>query len=92
MKLLTDHILQHPNFIRYSVEDKEDMGMAMVEHMMKNIKNMREANRGSFFSYLNACCFSAAYSWLRKHYSHINRMRKMILEELEEWQTKQPTP
>lgn len=88
MKLMTDHILQHPNFNRYSIQDKEDIAMAMVEHMMRNLKNMHEKARRSFFNYLNACCFSAAYSWLRKHYSHVNRMRRLILQELEEWQTK----
>lgn len=86
MKLMTDHILTHPNFSGYSRQDKEDMAMDMCEKMIRNLKNMKEKNKRSFFNYLNACCFSAAYTYLRKHYSEINRMRKVVLEEMEKWQ------
>lgn len=41
---------------------------------------------------MNACCFSAAYTYLRKHYNDINRMRKVVLEEMEKWQQERPTP
>lgn len=42
MKSMTDHILTHTNFNRYSIQDKEDIGMAMCEKMISNLKNMKE--------------------------------------------------
>lgn len=92
MKLLSDNILKHPNFNGYSKQDKEDMGMEMCEKMIRNLKNMKEQNKRSFFSYLNACCFCAAYTFLRKHYKELNRKREMALKELEEQQLAMPTP
>ena len=43
---------------------------------------MKEDKRGSFFAYWTRCVFTAAITYLRKHYTEQNRRRGYILEEV----------
>ena len=56
--------------------------------IIKNLKNMREDKRKSFFSYWSCCCWTAYITYLRKKYERTNRMRKMLQDALVEAKSK----
>lgn len=57
----------------------------------RNLKNMKEGYRGCFFAYWTRCCFTAATTYLAKHYRGVNLKREMLLDKLQQLQTSSPT-
>ena len=51
--------------------------------IIRNLKNMKEEKRKSFFSYWSCCCYSAFVTYLRKHYKRTNEWRKYLLDTLQ---------
>ena len=51
--------------------------------IMKNLKNMKEEKRGSFFAYWNCCCWTANVTYLKHYYDNRNAKRKMLVEAME---------
>lgn len=43
--------------------------------ILKNIHNMKEEYRKSFFNYWTRCVFTAAVVYLAKHYNRVNLKR-----------------
>lgn len=50
--------------------------------ILKNIHNMKEEYRKSFFAYWTRCVFTAAVVYLAKHYKQVNLKRKLYLDAL----------
>lgn len=50
--------------------------------ILKNIHNMKEEYRKSFFAYWTRCVFTAAVVYLAKHYKSVNLKRKLYLDAL----------
>lgn len=50
--------------------------------ILKNIHNMKEEYRKSFFAYWTRCVFTAAVVYLAKHYKGVNLKRKLYLDAL----------
>lgn len=50
--------------------------------ILKNIHNMKEEYRKSFFAYWTRCVFTAAVVYLAKHYKSVNLKRKLCLDAL----------
>lgn len=50
--------------------------------ILKNIHNMKEEYRKSFFAYWTRCVFTAAVVYLAKHYKQVNLKRKLCLDAL----------
>lgn len=59
--------------------------------IIRNLKNMRGEYSKSFFAYWTRICFTAAYTYLNKHYQYVNRQRERLLERLEDVQAQNPT-
>ena len=51
--------------------------------IIRNLKNMKEEKRKSFFSYWSCCCYSAFVTYLRKHYKRTNQHRQYLLDTLQ---------
>lgn len=51
--------------------------------IIRNLKNMKEEKRKSFFSYWSCCCYSAFVTYLRKHYKRTNEQRQYLLDTLQ---------
>lgn len=61
-----------PQFIDYTPHMKEEMEQDACLKIMKNLKNMKEEKRKSFFNYWTCCCWTAFIVYLRNHYRHMN--------------------
>lgn len=62
---------------------KEEMLQEACLKIIRNLKNMKQDKRSSFFSYWSCCCYSAFINYLRKHYRRINHKREFFLEALQ---------
>ena len=51
--------------------------------IMKNLKNMKEEYKSSFFSYWTRCVRTSSIVYLKKHYKDVNYKRKLIIDKLE---------
>ena len=51
--------------------------------IIRNLHNMKEEKRKSFFSYWSCCCYSAFITYLRKHYKRTNEQRQYLLDTLQ---------
>lgn len=51
--------------------------------IIKNLKNMKQEKRSSFFSYWSCCCYSAFINYLRKKYKRANHKRQLFLDALQ---------
>lgn len=76
-------MLLMPQFNGYAPDEKDEMLQEACLKIMKNLKNMKEDKRSSFFSYWSCCCYSAFINYLRKKYKMANRKRKIFLDALQ---------
>lgn len=60
----------------------DDMAGDAVLKVFRNLKNMKEEKRDSFFSYVTLCVQCSFWSTLAKHYRHANLVREISLERL----------
>lgn len=88
---LAQHVMTNKRFCRYPQDMKDEMIQESVLKIIRNLKNMKENYKGSFFAYWTRICFTAAYTYLNKHYQYINRQRERLLERLEDVQAQNPT-
>lgn len=62
----------------------EDMTGDAVLKVFRNLKNMREERRGSFFNYVTLCVQCSFWTSLARHYRHVNLIRDLSLDRLRE--------
>lgn len=77
-------------FNGYPHQMREDMVQEGVLKIIKNLKNMKEEYKSSFFTYWSTCVFTAATVYLAKYYRGMNKMRAMLKDALVEAQTTLP--
>ena len=63
---------------------REDMVSAALEKCVKNIKNYRAEYADRCFNYYTRCAEHAFWTYLTRHYRHVNAARNMALEFAEE--------
>ena len=76
-------ILLSRRFINYSDEIKEDLVSDALLKVFKNLKNMKEEKKDSFFNYITRTCYCSFYYTLSKHYKYVNARRKLIEASLQ---------
>lgn len=76
-------ILLSRRFINYSDEIKEDLVSDAILKVFKNLKNMKEEKKDSFFNYITRTCYCSFYYTLSKHYKYVNARRKLIEASLQ---------
>lgn len=91
MLLIAQHMTTMPQFNGYRPEDKEEMVQEACIKIIKNLHNMKEEKKGSFFSYWTMIVYTAFITYLRKHYAYINKKRHMLLTAVEYAQSKPST-
>ena len=77
-------ILLSRRFINYSDEIKEDLVSDAILKVFKNLKNMKEEKKDSFFNYITRTCYCSFYYTLSKHYKYVNARRKLIEASLQQ--------
>lgn len=90
MLTLSRHIMENRRFVRYPEQMKEDMVQDGVLKIIKNLKNMKEGYKDSFFAYWSMCVFTSAYSYLKKHYNNINQRRELLVDALNDVYSEMP--
>ena len=76
-------ILLSRRFVNYSDEIKEDLVSDAILKVFKNLKNMKEEKKDSFFNYITRTCYCSFYYTLSKHYKYVNARRKLIEASLQ---------
>ena len=76
-------ILLSRRFINYNDEIKEDLVSDAILKVFKNLKNMKEEKKDSFFNYITRTCYCSFYYTLSKHYKYVNARRKLIEASLQ---------
>ena len=84
MLTLAQNVMTSHHFCGYSKEIREDMISDGVIKIIKNLHNMKEEYKSSFFSYWTRCVWTSSIVYLKKHYKDVNFKRKLIIEKLEE--------
>ena len=69
---------------------KEDMVSDGVSKIIVNLKNFKP-EKGTLFSYMTRCVFTACIDYLSRHYRDINNRRKLFLDALEKAETNMPS-
>ena len=59
---------------------REDMVSAALEKCIRNIKNYRTEYADRCFNYYTRCAEHAFWTYLARHYRHVNVVRSMALE------------
>lgn len=90
MMTLAQHVMTSHHFNRYSKEIREDMISDGVMKIIKNLHNMKEEYKSSFFSYWTRCIWTASIVYLGKHYKNINKRKQLMIDCLEEMRTTNP--
>lgn len=90
MLMLAQHVMESRQFNRYRQNMKEDMVSDGVMKIMTNLKNFKP-EKGSLFSYMTRCVFTASIDYLAKHYKDMNRKRQLLLDALEKAETNMPS-
>lgn len=88
MYIIAQHLLEHPRFVRYKQQDKDDMKQEAVIKMAKNLKNFNPS-KGKLFSYLTYCSWTAFVVYLAQYYKDLNKRREQIMEVLNSIDEKQ---
>lgn len=65
------------SFSNYNDELKADLVSDALVKVFKNLKNMKEEKKDSFFNYISRTCYCSFYATLAKHYKYINARRKL---------------
>lgn len=81
MYKISDHLLEHPRFVRYPQHMKDDMRQDAVLKCVRNLKNFN-SDKGKLFSYFTTCCWTAFVVYLSKHYKEVNHKRKLVVDAL----------
>ena len=84
MLKLAQNVMTSHHFCGYSKEIREDMISDGVIKIIKNLKNMKEEYKSSFFSYWTRCVWTSSIVYLKKHYKDVNFKRKLIIDKLEQ--------
>ena len=71
------------NFSNYNDDIKDDLVSDALVKVFKNLKNMKEEKKDSFFNYISRTVYCSFYSTLGKHYNYINARRKLTDEALQ---------
>lgn len=90
MMTIAQHIMTSRHFNGYPKEIREDMISDGVIKIIKNLKNMKEEYKSSFFSYWTRCIWTASIVYLGKHYKNINKRKQLMIDCLEEMRTTNP--
>lgn len=90
MMTLAQNVITSHHFSGYSKEMRDDMISDGVMKIIKNLHNMKEEYKSSFFSYWTRCCWTAFIVYLSKHYKNINRKKQLMIDYLEEMRTTNP--
>ncbi len=80
---VSTHLLTHPRFIRYPQSMKDEMVSDAVLKIIRNLKNMKEEYKDSFFNYFTRTAFTAYVTYLGKHYKEMNHRRELLIDALE---------
>lgn len=72
------------SFSNYNDDLKDDLVSDALVKVFKNLKNMKEEKKDSFFNYISRTCYCSFYATLGKHYSYINARRKLTDEALQQ--------
>ena len=90
MLMLAQHVMESRQFNRYRQHMKEDMVSDGVSKIIVNLKNFKP-EKGTLFSYMTRCVFTACIDYLAKHYKDMNRRRQLLLDALEKAETNMPS-
>ena len=77
-------IMRTNSFRGYTEDMKQDMVSEAVLKCIKNLKNLKEERKGSFFNYLTRCCYCAFYYFLSRYYKHVNIRRELVRKAVDE--------
>lgn len=84
MLTLANHVMTSHHFNGYPQYMKDEMVQEGVIKIIKNLHNMKDEYKSSFFSYWTRCVWTSSIVYLKKHYKDVNFKRKLIIEKLEE--------
>ena len=92
MLMIANGVCAKPSFRNYPADMKDEVVQDSCMYMVKNLKNMKEEFRNSFFNYLTRTAYCSWYMRLRKHYRDVNRKKALLLAALENAFRMNPTP
>ena len=84
MLTLANRVMTSHHFNGYPQYMKDDMVQEGVIKIIKNLHNMKDEYKSSFFSYWTRCVWTSSIVYLKKHYKDVNFKRKLIIEKLEQ--------
>ena len=84
MLTLANRVMTSHHFNGYPQYMKDEMVQEGVIKIIKNLHNMKEEYKSSFFSYWTRCVWTSSIVYLKKHYKDVNFKRKLIIDKLEE--------
>lgn len=84
IKQMAEGITHKSSFVRYNDELKQEMVSDALLKVFRNLKNMKEERKESFFSYISRTIYCSIYTTLGKHYRYINARRKLTDEALQQ--------
>ena len=90
-KLIAQHLLGDSRYRNYPNDLHEDMISDAILKCIRNIKNYKHEYAYCSFNYFTRCVEHSFWTTLGKHYKHINKTRKLILDyadEVEEYSPK----
>ena len=82
MLLLCERMLTNPRFRAYPEWLKDEMKQEGCLKILRNLKNMREDKKGSFFSYWTITAWTAYIVVLGKYYEEKNQRRQLLVNAL----------
>ena len=79
MLLLCQRLLTNSRFVRYPNWLKDEMTQEGCVKILKNLKNMKEEYRKSFFAYWTLAATSAFMVVLAKYYKEQNLKKELLM-------------
>lgn len=83
MLAIATGVSHRASFRNYPQDIKDEVIQTSCLYIIKNLKNMKDEFRQSFFNYLTRICYCSWYAYLRKYYKTLNRRKALLLKALE---------
>ena len=90
MLTLANRVMTSHHFNGYPQYMKDEMVQEGVIKIIKNLHNMKEEYKSSFFSYWTRCVCTSSIVYLKKHYKDVNKRKQLMLDCLEEMRITNP--
>ena len=84
IKKMAEGITHNQSFVGYDNELKQEMVSDALLKVFRNLKNMKEEMKDSFFPYICRTIYCSIYTTLRKHYKYINLKNKLTEKAIDE--------